>query len=280
MDTVATSLQMAAKTLRSRSASPQLDAEVLLCKVLGTTRAALIVRGAETMPAPSLRAYQELVNRRLQGAPVAYLTGSREFWSLDLEITPEVLVPRPETELLVELALDLLPAGEARSLLDLGAGSGAVALALASERPLARVTGVEVSAGALAVARANARKLGLERVEWRLGSWFDAVPGQRFDLIAANPPYVAAGDPALADLAAEPRLALSPGQTGLEALAEIIARAAQHLCPGGWMLLEHGSTQAGDVAAMLKNGGFGAICSHLDYSGKPRVTRGTIHSSH
>jgi len=280
MDTVAASLQMAARVLQSRSSSPKLDAEILLCKVLGTNRAALIARGDETVPEPSRRAYLELLDRRAQGAPVAYLTGSREFWSLDLSVTPDVLVPRPETELLVELALHLLPDGEPRSVLDLGTGSGAIALSLASERPAARLTGVDVSAAALAVAAGNSRKLGLSQVAWRRGSWFDAVPGELFDLIVANPPYVAGDDPALRTLWAEPLLALSPGPTGLEALAEIIGRAARHLSPRGSILLEHGADQAGEVAVMLERGGFGGVRTHPDYSGIPRVTRGSIHSSH
>ncbi len=280
MDTVAASLQMAARALESRSSSPKLDAEILLCKVLGTNRAALIARGDEAVPEPSRRAFLELLERRAQGAPVAYLTGSREFWSLELSITPDVLVPRPETELLVELALDLLPDGEPCSVLDLGTGSGAIALSLASERPAAHLTGVDVSAAALAVAAGNSRKLGLPRVVWRLGSWFDAVPGGLFDLIVANPPYVAGDDPALRMLTAEPLLALCPGPTGLEAFAEIIRRAARHLRPRGSILLEHGANQAGEVAALLERGGFGGVRTHPDYSGIPRVTRGSIHSSH
>jgi release factor glutamine methyltransferase len=208
------------------------------------------------------------------------LTGTREFWSLPLIVTPDVLVPRPETELLVEHVLGLLPDGDARSVLDLGTGSGAIALAIASERPRARITGIDVSTQALAVAQANARALGLAHIEWRLGSWFEPVRGERFDVIVANPPYVASGDPALQQLTAEPLLALAPGPTGLEALSAIIDGAAGHLNPEGWLLLEHGSTQGGEVAALLARAGFDTISSHADYSGKTRVTLGTVHSSH
>jgi release factor glutamine methyltransferase len=162
----------------------------------------------------------------------------------------------------------------------LGTGSGAIALAIASERPLVCATGIDICEHALAVAIANSRKLGLPDVRWRVGSWFDAVPGERFDLIVANPPYVASGDPALRRLTAEPALALSCGPTGLEALTKIVDRAALHLQPGGWLLLEHGSTQADDVAAMLEHRRFGGISSHADYSGKTRVTLGTVHTSH
>jgi release factor glutamine methyltransferase len=280
MDTVAAALQMAVRTLANHSASARLDAEILLCQVLQLSRSALIVRGADPITAESRHAYEHLIARRVHGAPIAYLTGKREFWSLELSITPDVLVPRPETEVLVELALRLLPTDQACSVLDLGTGSGAIALAIASERPLVCATGVDVCEHALAVAMANSHKLGLPDVRWRVGSWFDAVPGERFDLIVANPPYVASNDPALKHLTAEPALALSSGPTGFEALTKIVDRAALHLQPGGWLLLEHGSTQADDVAAMLEHRRFGGISSHVDYSGKTRVTLGTVHTSH
>jgi release factor glutamine methyltransferase len=280
MDTVAATLQMGALTLRTRSASPRLDAELLLSKVLGMPRTALLVRAAEPMSDAQRRAYEQLIARRAHGEPIPYLTGSREFWSLDLTITPDVLVPRPETELLVELALERIPADEPRSILDLGTGSGAVALAIAAERPGVQVTGVDVSSAALAVAAQNSRKLALTRVRWRAGSWFESVPGERFDLIVANPPYIAADDPALAALRAEPILALTCGPTGLEALAHIIGRAMRHLNRRGAILLEHGCTQADEVAGMLERGGFAGVRSHDDYSGKPRVTVGNVDPSH
>ena len=272
--TVAESVQRAASTLFAHGESPRLDAELLLCKVTGWSRSALIVRGGEALDAATGAAFEELIAQRVRGAPVAYLTGKREFWSLQLSVTPDVLVPRPETELLVERALALLPADQPRSLLDLGTGSGAIALALASERPKARVTAVDVSATALAVARHNARALGLGRIDWRLGSWFAAVSGERYDLIVANPPYVAGGDAALARLRAEPLLALTPGPSGLEALAVIIEGAAVHLQPQGWLLLEHGSDQAGAVAEHLAAQGFTSIRTHDDSSDRPRVTLG------
>jgi release factor glutamine methyltransferase len=272
MYTVADALQAGVRTLESRSDTPRLDAEILLSKLLDVSRSALIVRGQDLLAEDRRRAYAELLTRRARGAPVAYLTGSREFWSLNLAVTPDVLVPRPETELLVELALTLCPKDERRRVLDLGTGSGAVALAIAAERPCVAITGVDISAAALAVARDNGRRLAPQRVAWRLGSWFDAVPRECFDLIVGNPPYVAADDPALAVLAAEPRLALASGPIGLDALTAIIDGAARHLLPDGWLLLEHGSTQAGAVADMLGRQGFGAIRTHEDYSGNPRVT--------
>jgi release factor glutamine methyltransferase len=162
----------------------------------------------------------------------------------------------------------------------LGTGSGAIALAIACERPHAKVTAVDVSSAALAVAAHNARALGLTHIDWRTGSWFDAVVGERFDVIVANPPYVAADDPALERLAAEPALALTPGPTGLEALDVIARDAAQHLHPGGWLLLEHGSDQASAVTRLLAAGGFGKIRTFVDFSDRPRVTSGQVHFSH
>ncbi len=280
MDTVADTLRLAARTLAASSESPELDAEVLLSTVMGVARSALIVRAEEPVAVELLRAYQGLIDRRMGGVPVAYLTGRREFWSLPLKVTPAVLVPRHETELLVEMALKVIPKAEARSVLDLGTGSGAVALAIASERPLARVTGAEVSPAALGVARDNARSLALPNVAWRLGSWFDAVPGERFDAIVANPPYVAAGDPALAALEAEPEIALVSGPAGLDALTAIIEGAAPHLESGGWLVLEHGSTQQGRVASLLERRGFCGVETHEDFSGRPRVTLGNFQSPH
>ena len=280
MDTVADILRLAAGTLADSSESPELDAEVLLSTVMGVARSALIVRAEEPVAVELLRAYQGLIDRRVSGVPVAYLTGRREFWSMPLKVTPAVLVPRHETELLVEMALKVIPKAEVRSVLDLGTGSGAVALAIASERPLARVTGADVSPAALGVARDNARSLALPNVAWRLGSWFDAVPGERFDAIVANPPYVAAGDPALAALEAEPEIALVSGPAGLDALTAIIEGAAPHLESGGWLVLEHGSTQQGRVASLLERRGFCGVETHEDFSGRPRVTLGNFQSPH
>lgn len=278
--TLAVALQSGARSLIGCSDSPQLDAELLLGRVLGLSRAGLIARGADAVEVEHERTYRGLLDRRRQGAPVAYLTGIREFWSLTLEVTPAVLVPRPETELLIELALGLLPLDQPSSVLDLGTGSGAIALALASERPRARITGVDISAPALDVARHNARRLELNHVDWRAGSWFEAVPQQRFDLIVANPPYIAAADPALAALSAEPRIALCAGPTGLEALSTIAADAPLHLAEGGWLLLEHGADQAPQVRDLLEQHGFAALRSELDLSGRPRVTLGAFHSRH
>jgi release factor glutamine methyltransferase len=278
--TVAEALQRGARVLHEVSDSPRLDAELLLGQVLGLPRAGLIARGDEAVAIDHQDHYSGLLERRRQGAPVAYLTGSREFWSLALTVTPSVLVPRPETELLVELALRLLPEDHPGSVLDLGTGSGAIALAIASERPRSRITGVDISEAALEVALQNSERLGLRNIEWRQGSWFDAVPLQRFDLIVANPPYLAAADPALAALSAEPRVALCAGHTGLEALSAIAADAPSHLEEGGWLLMEHGADQAPQVAQLFERRGFKGLCLQLDLSGRPRVTRGNFHTRH
>jgi release factor glutamine methyltransferase len=275
---IAEILAGAARQLRACSDSPRLDAELLLGQVLGHGRSALIARDAEHVADGSRRDYQALIDRRRHGAPVAYLTGRREFWSLTLAVTPSVLVPRPETETLVEAALAAIPRDRVCRVLDLGTGSGAIALAIARERPLAAVTGTDLSPEALQVALANARALGMTRIAWRLGDWFDAVPGERFDLILANPPYIAAADPHLTALHAEPALALTPGPSGLEALAAIISRAAGFLNGDGRLVLEHGASQADAVAGLLDHHGFTDRRSYLDMSGRPRVAAATVHS--
>jgi release factor glutamine methyltransferase len=280
MSTVTDILRSGARALDGCSDSARLDAELLLGKILGVPRAGLIARGGEPVDVETERAYADLIDERLRGAPVAYLTGTREFWSLPLRVTPAVLVPRPETEMLVDLALQRLPRDRWNSVLDLGTGSGAIALAIASERPSARVTGVDISPSALDVAKQNSRDLGLSHIDWRLGSWFDPVPGERFDMIVANPPYVAAADPALEKLQAEPAIALCVGPTGFEALSAIAGAATAHLHKDGWLILEHGCDQAPAVARLLERHGFARISSHLDFSGKPRVTLGAVHSPH
>jgi len=277
--TIAETVQSAAQRLDAHSESPRLDAEILLSTMLGLPRSTLIARADEPLASDQQRAYAELIRQRAGGTPVAYLTGSREFWSLPLRVSPAVLIPRPETETLLEQALKLLPRDEACAVLDLGTGSGAIALGLAHERPCWAITAVDLSPAALEVARHNAQALQLPRIQWRLGSWFDAVPGERFHLIAANPPYVSATDPALQSLAAEPLMALSPGPTGLEALTAIIARAPAHLHPQGWLALEHGLTQAPAVAQLLERHGFTSIRTFPDFSGRPRVTLG-VHTQH
>jgi release factor glutamine methyltransferase len=277
--TIAEAVKHAELTLTPHSESPRLDAELLLATLLGLPRSALIARAAEPVALRDENAYAELIAKRARGIPVAYLTGTREFWSLPLKVSPAVLVPRPETEILVQHALALLPRDAHCSVLDLGTGSGAIALSLAYERPHWAITAVDISAAALDVAEQNAKVLKLSRVQWRLGHWFDPVPAERFHLIIANPPYIAANDPALSALCAEPVAALIAGPTGLEALSAIIAQAPAHLHARGWLALEHGITQAPDVAQLLRQHGFDSIATYNDFSGRPRITLG-VHTQH
>jgi len=277
--TIAETVSSAAHRLKSCSESPRLDAELLLGKVLGVSRSGLIARDHHLISMDQQRVFGELISRRAGGEPVAYLTGSREFWSLPLVVTPAVLIPRPETEVLVERELQMAARSEPCTVLDLGTGSGAIGLAIACERRHWRVTAVDISPQALEVAAQNARNLNL-RIDWRLGSWFDAVPGERFDLIVANPPYIASSDPALISLRSEPYQALAAGTTGLEALSAIIANAQRHLRAHGWLLMEHGATQAPQVAQLLDQQGFASIRTCPDFSGRPRITLGTVKTQH
>lgn len=253
--------------------SGRLDAELLLAHVLGVARGRLLARADETLPPAAAGAFERLVAARSGGMPVAYLLGERDFWSLTLRVTPDVLVPRPETELLVERALRLGPAGAA-AVAELGTGSGAIALALAHEQPHWQLLASDVSAAALAVARDNAARLGLGNVRFARGSWCAALGAERFDLILSNPPYLAADDPALSDpvLQHEPRAALVSGPGGLEAYETLAAGTPRHLRAGGWLLLEHGATQAEPIAKLLVAQGFSHVVCHPDLAGLPRVT--------
>lgn len=229
----------------------------------------------EHVPTPTQAdAFERLVQARASGTPVAYLLGRRAFWSLDLVVSPAVLIPRPETELLVELAVERLPRDVACAVADLGTGSGAIALAIAHERPRARVRATDLSADALAVALANARSLGLVNVEFAQGDWCEALGALRFDLIVSNPPYIATDDPHLArgDLRHEPLSALASGADGLDAIRTIVAAAPAHLSPGGWLLIEHGWEQAPQVRELLVRQGWRDAASAHDLAGHERVT--------
>jgi len=252
---------------------PSLDAGILLAFSLGIARVRLKSHPEEPRSAAELQRYLALIARRAQGEPLAYITGVREFWTLELRVTRDVLVPRPESELLVERGIALGGPAHAQ-VLDLGTGSGAIALALACERPAWEVVAVDDSPAALAVARDNGRRLGLANVTFTASDWFAALRGRRFDLVVANPPYIDARDPALSDLGHEPRRALTPGEDGLADLRTIIGAAPGHLLPGGWLALEHGSTQAAAVAHELVARGFGSVRSHRDLTGHERVTEG------
>jgi len=269
---------LAALRTRLAAASPSagLDAELLVAQVLGAGRASLVADPDRGLAPEELLALESLVRRRLAGEPVAYLTGRREFWSIELEVTPDVLVPRPETELLVERALAAIAGLENPAVLDLGTGSGAIAIAVAAERPDAEVTATDASAAALGVAQRNAAGLGLRNLRFCEGDWYTPLAGARFDAIVSNPPYVAAGDPALAALAHEPRLALVGGSNGFEALAVVASGAPRHLVPGGSLLVEHGASQGAAVRRLLQSAGLEKITTRADLAGLDRVTEGAM----
>lgn len=268
-------LRAGVRLLAEASESPRLDAEVLLAHALGWTRTALFTSRTQAVPVEVSGSYLAMIRSRQGGRPVAQLTGRREFWSLDLAVTPDVLTPRPDTETLVERVLACLPQTGTARVLDLGTGSGAVALAIATERPDFAIVATDQSAAALAVARRNAESTGL-RVRFATGDWFAAVSGERFDAIVSNPPYLDDGELAAAgpDLAFEPRVALTAGADGLAAIRIIVAGAPDHLLPGGWLLLEHGAGQAPAVRGLLARTGFGQVATTADLAGLPRVTEG------
>jgi len=253
----------------------RLEAQILFARALGVNRAWLIGHDRDTLTPAQTTRVEALLKRRLAGEPVAYLLGEREFYGRLFQVTPDVLIPRPDTELLVELALQRLPQDAALNLLDVGVGSGVVAISLALERPRCRVTGVDLSAGALRVARANAETLGAD-VEFLASDVFDALGKRRFHLIASNPPYIAAADPHLkqGDLRFEPPQALASGCDGLDLIRRLVSEAPAHLEAGGWLLLEHGWDQAAAVRALLQAAGFDKVFSASDLAGHERVTGG------
>jgi release factor glutamine methyltransferase len=259
------------------------DARVLLGHVLCKDRAWLAAHATETIPAAQADEFFALAKRRRDGEPVAYLTGTREFWGLPIAVSPVVLIPRPETETLVEMALAWFPADRETRVLDLGTGSGAIALAIAHERPRFLVLATDISEAALSVARDNARRLQIANIEFARSDWFAALPSpfqdQRFDLIVCNPPYVEAGDAHLStgDLQFEPAVALSPGDDGLLAIRRIVAGAPEHLVAGGALIVEHGYDQEDAVRALFAEAGFTDVTSARDLAGIPRVVGGRGH---
>ena len=264
-------LAAGAEWVREDAAS---EAEYLLATALGLNRTQLRLRLDALVPADVAARFHDHIARRAAGEPVAYLHGEREFWSLPLRVGRGVLVPRPDTECLVEVALRFLQGQATVSVLDLGTGSGAIALALASELPAARIVAVELSPAALAVAANNIARLAPGRVELLQGNWFAPVGAQRFTCIVSNPPYLAADDPHLPSLAAEPLEALVSGADGLECYREIVAGAPAHLETSGLLAMEHGHLQGAAVRALLEDRGFSGVVTHRDLAGHERVTSG------
>jgi release factor glutamine methyltransferase len=264
-------LEHGCAVLGASSDSPRLDAELLLACSLRRPRGYLYAHPERRLEPAVTAQFQALLLRRARGEPLAYLTGEREFWSLPLQVSADVLIPRPETELLVERCLALRPQPEG-SIAELGTGSGAIALALALARPQWRIVATDLASAALCVCALNAQRLGVHRLELLQGDWLAPLSGRRFELIASNPPYIAATDPALQALRYEPRSALVSGADGLTDLRRIVADARAHLLPGGALVLEHGSQQAGDVAQALVAAGYARVRCYRDLAGHERVT--------
>lgn len=258
------------------------EAELLLQHALRVDRAWLFAHADDDVDPALARQFRDYVSRRVAGEPVAYIMGRREFFSLDLVVTPDVLIPRHETERLVELALEKIPSDAAARVADLGTGSGAIALAIAHERPSARVLATDASAAAIAVARGNAQRLGLSNVEFAQGEWCAALGERTFDLIASNPPYIAEGDAHLddGDLRFEPALALSSGADGLDAIRTIARDARRHLAPGGWLILEHGYDQGPAVREIFVMNGYAEAATAHDLEGRDRVSSARYAGAH
>lgn len=283
MSTVDQLLREGARRLGGLGGSPRLDAELLLGHALGQRREELYRSLFSSVPADAEERYAALLAERETRRPVAQLVGQRDFWSFTLAVTGATLVPRPETELLVERALARIPAEAAWTIADLGTGTGAIALAIARERPDCKVLATDLSKPALAVARRNAKALSLRNVSFRQGDWFAPLPRPdsarwRFHMIVSNPPYIAADEWSLTDpeLGFEPRVALDGGRDGLSAYRVITEGAPRYLRPGGWLLLEHGFRQGEALRGLLKEAGFGNVATVTDLAGRPRVSEGQI----
>ncbi len=267
----AASVKVALAEARGRGVA-SLDAQLMLARLLGRTRTHLIAHDDDGLDGEVGARWSAWLERRAGGEPLAYLLGEKEFHGLMLEVTSDVLVPRPETELLVDWALDLLPTWSERpTVADLGTGSGAIALAIKQAHPQAAVAATDASAAALAVARGNGERLRLD-VEWMKASWWQGLEGRQFDLVVANPPYVREDDPALANLRHEPLSALASGNDGLDALRAIVAGVGSSLRAGGWLLMEHGFDQAEDVRVLMVAAGLEQIELRRDLAGHPRAT--------
>jgi release factor glutamine methyltransferase len=267
---------MAVMRFNKASTSPQLDAEILLHAMTGIHRAAMHAWPERLLTTEQLEDLQPAITRRERGEPIAYIVGRQEFWSMPLEVSPAVLIPRPETELLVELTLVRVPLNDGSTVLDLGTGSGAIALAIAQARAHARVTALEISRDAIDIAERNRRALGIDNLSIRHSDWYAELTADRFDVIVSNPPYVAESDPDLARGVAEfePKLAVIAGPTGFEAIERVIAQSRSHLLPKGWLLVEHGAKQGAAVRSLLVQAGFDHVRSYSDLAGLERVSEG------
>lgn len=280
MHTIAQNLKLAIEKLASIPDSiPKLEAEILLASLLDKPRTYLTAWPEVEITPDQAQNFQAMLERRCAGEPMAYITGLREFWSLNLEVTPDTLIPRPETETLVEKALKYIPKEKSIHIADLGTGSGAIAAAIASERPLCNIIATDFSHSTIQVAQRNFRRLGLNNIQISIGEWCSALPSDiKFDVIVSNPPYIAEGDGHLAHdgLPWEPQRALRSGHDGLDDINRIIRDTPRHIAPRGWLFLEHGFDQGDRIQSMLEDAGFSSIHTSQDLSGHDRVTVGQI----
>lgn len=269
-------LSLAADKLSAVSDSALLDAEVLLSYCLHKTRPFLRAWPDKLLSAEQLESFWHLVQKRQQGQPIAYLTGEREFWSRSFMVSPDVLIPRPDSELLIEISLGIFSAQQIGNMLDLGTGSGILGITLAAERPLAKVIATDISTAALQIAQANAKQLNVSNVQFLQSNWFEAIAETTFDLIVSNPPYIPADDPHLqqGDVRFEPQTALVSPDNGLQDIRILVDQARNFLKAGGHLLIEHGYNQFGAVQDIFNAFNYQQIATHLDLSGNPRVTSG------
>lgn len=280
MFTIQHSLNTATQTLATISDSARLDAEVLLAFVLGKNRSYLRAWNDKILDKQSLSQFESLISQRQQGVPIAYLTGTREFWSRDFFVSPDVLIPRPDTEILIEHCLEKIPQDLPFQILDLGTGSGIIAITLACERPNAKIIAVDASESALKIAQKNADFHNCQNIEFILSDWFSNVSQRKFDLIVSNPPYICENDEHLTqgDVRFEPKSALVAAENGLRDIFNITKTAKNYLISNGQLLFEHGYNQAKDVQTILGNAGFVNVQTHYDLAGQPRITTGFLPS--
>ncbi|MDH3343330.1 MAG: peptide chain release factor N(5)-glutamine methyltransferase [Gammaproteobacteria bacterium] len=276
MPSIAQAIKEATQTLAETSDSARLDAEVLLCHVLNCTATHLIAWPEKQLDIEQTQTFHQLIEQRHAGTPVAYLTGSREFWSLNFKVTPATLIPRPETETLVEFVLDKFSAQKNLKMVDLGTGSGAIAIAIASERPDWEIIASDISKEALSIATENARIHQISNIQFIESNWFEQLDQQRFDLIISNPPYIAEKDQHLSqgDVRFEPPGALSSGKTGMDDIKHITAQSKKHLNPNGWLAFEHGYDQNQPVSDCFNHYAFQEVTQLTDLSGQARISAG------
>jgi len=269
-------IKTASQQLEDTSDSPRLDVEVLLAHSLQQNRTWLATWSDKELSQNAINAFNEYLKRRQQGEPIAHITGRREFWSLDLKVNKNTLIPRPETELMIEQILQLYPQDSAIHMLDLGTGSGAIALALASERPAWHITATDKSTDALQIARQNAQQLKIKNIEFLSGSWFEPLKGMQFDIIASNPPYIPEHDPHLSqgDVRFEPLSALTAGTDGLDDIRQICQQAPAHMKPQAMLIIEHGFDQKVNLQHIFMHSGYKTIRQIDDLAGNPRLTAG------